>query len=239
MDAGQPVGPRAQSPAAVTARGIFITGTDTGVGKTRVACALLRELATAGRRCAAFKPVAAGAVPTAQGPRNEDALALNEAASVKLPYERVNPVCLPAALAPHIAAAQSGRELTRAALLSDYQWLAGQAEWLVIEGAGGWLVPLNARETMGDLAAAAGWDVVLVTGMRLGCLNHALLSAASIVRTNRLIGWIANELPPAQPALADNVAALEHWLPAPRLARLRPHAGALEWTPAGRSALGF
>ncbi|MGH6692851.1 MAG: dethiobiotin synthase [Gammaproteobacteria bacterium] len=221
------------------ARSIFVTGTDTGVGKTRVACALLRRLAGAGQRCAGFKPVAAGVVPTDAGPRHEDALALNAAASVKLPYDLLNPYCLPAALAPHIAAAELGRELTRAPILAAHRAIVAQADWIVIEGAGGWRVPLNKDETMAELVAEAGWPVILVVGMRLGCLNHALLSAESIGRTNRLLGWIANELPPPQPALEQNIATLETRLPAPRLARMRAQALDLEWTPRGNAALGF
>ncbi len=221
------------------ARSIFVTGTDTAVGKTRVACALLCQLAAAGQRCAGFKPVAAGVVQTSAGPRHEDALALNDAASVKLPYDLLNPYCLPEALAPHIVAARLGRELARAPILAAHRAILGQADWIVIEGAGGWRVPLNNDETMAELVATAGWQVILVVGMRLGCLNHALLSAESIVRSNRLLGWIANELPPGQPALEENIAALEARLPAPRLGRMRLQAADLEWTLRGRAALGL
>ncbi len=223
----------------MTARSLFITGTDTDVGKTRVACALLRELAAAGLRCAAYKPVAAGVVPTAAGPRHADALALDAAASVKLPYDLLNPYCLPDALAPHIVAAKHGIRLERERILATHQTIAAQADWVVIEGAGGWLVPLDEAQSMADVVKAAGWPVLLVVGMRLGCLNHALLSAASIQRRATLLGWIANLLPPVQPALEENLATLDARLPVPRLATLGEHASLLEWFPQGRAALGF
>ncbi|MGH8528540.1 MAG: dethiobiotin synthase [Nevskiales bacterium] len=223
----------------MTARSLFVTGTDTDVGKTRVACALLRALTAAGKRCAGFKPVSAGLMQTAAGPRHEDALALNAAASVKLPDELLNPYCLPDALAPHIVAARKGIRLESERILSAHQAIAAQADWIVIEGAGGWLVPLNERETLADVVAIAGWPAILVVGMRLGCLNHALLSAESILRRAPLVGWIANELPPLQTALEENVASLDLRLPAPRLARMRVQATDLEWSPGGRSALGL
>ncbi len=223
----------------MSARSLFVTGTDTDVGKTRVACALLRELTAAGKRGAGFKPVSAGLAQTAQGLRHEDALALNAAASVKLPDKLLNPYCLPDALAPHLVATRQGIRLERERILAAHQAIAAQVDWIVIEGAGGWLVPLNEHETLADVVAGAGWPVVLVVGMRLGCLNHALLSAESIVRRAPLLGWIANELPPAQTALEENIASLDQRLPAPRLARMRLQATDLEWTPNGQAALGW
>jgi dethiobiotin synthetase len=207
-------------------RSVFITGTDTGVGKTRVAVALLRELAAAGRRVAAMKPVAAGGLETSHGLRNEDALDLAAAAAVRLPYELVNPCCLPLATSPHLASRAAGRPIDVDALVAGYRQVAARAEIVIVEGAGGWLVPIGeparpgeAGPTMADLARALGLPVLLVVGIRLGCLNHALLTAEAIrVSGLPLAGWIANVLDPDFPGAGDYVGALEARLPAPRLA---------------------
>lgn len=208
----------------------FITGTDTEVGKTWVACRLLEQASAAGLRTLGLKPVAAGADPapspcgTHDGPTNEDARALMAASSIKLPYDQVNPVLLQAPMAPHLAAQQEGRRMNvarlagyvRGALLSE---AARDPDLLLVEGAGGWKVPVNDRESLADLAVELDLPVILVVGMRLGCLNHALLTADAI-RTSglRLAAWVANVLPgQTMAALDDNIATLEQWLPAPRL----------------------
>ena len=202
----------------------FVTGTDTGVGKTLVAAALLRAAGARGLRTIGIKPVAAGCERRAGRWVNGDALLLQASATVSLDYAQVNPVALRTAMAPHLAAAEDGVRLAAAALAHHGREVARIGhDVLLAEGAGGWLVPLNERETMADAAAALGWPVILVVGMRLGCLNHALLTAASIRAAGlRLAGWVANSAAPAMPALEANIAALDERLGAPRL-------GALPW----------
>ena len=201
---------------------IFITGTDTGVGKTHVARLLLEQACAAGIRCAGFKPVAAGGVQTELGLRNEDALALQAASNVKLRYESVNPYCLPEPVAPHIAAADAGVKLDAGRILAAHADIAAQADLVVVEGAGGWQVPLSDDLLYSELVARVGWPVLLVVGMRLGCLNHALLSAQAIRVSARLVGWVANCLPPQQPRLESNLLTLARRLPAPLLGLVVP-----------------
>jgi dethiobiotin synthetase len=208
---------------------IFITGTDTGVGKTYVACRLLEQARAEGIRCAGFKPVAAGATDTAEGPRNEDALALQAAASVELPYELVNPYLLPEPVAPHIAAAEAGVRMDPARILQAHAEIAARADLVVVEGAGGWQVPLTEDLLYSELVTQAGWPVLLVVGMRLGCLNHALLSAQAIRAATCLAGWVANCLPPRQPRLEANLMTLGRRLPAPLLGVIPPSAGDGDW----------
>ena len=199
---------------------IFITGTDTGVGKTRAACALVLAARAAGLTVAGFKPVAAGCEQTDDGLRNEDALALQQASSGQLPYELVNPVALPAAVAPHLAAEMAGQAIDIAAMDRAARILAGQHDLVVVEGAGGWAVPLSDGYGFADWVAGHQWPVILTVGLRLGCLNHAQLSAAAIAQRSHLLGWIANLLPPEMPALAGNLATLQACLSAPLLARI-------------------
>lgn len=195
---------------------IFVTGTDTEIGKTHVAGGLLRAAAASGMNAAGFKPIAAGCEATPDGPRNEDALALQAASNIDLPYELVNPIALMPPIAPHIAAQRAGVTIAAAPIMDAYHAIASQADIVVIEGAGGWFVPLSeAGPTMADVVAEAGWPVMLVVGMRLGCLNHALLSAQAIAGTNHLAGWVANCLPPEQPGLSDNIDCLRKQLSAP------------------------
>jgi dethiobiotin synthetase len=202
----------------MSARGIFITGTDTGVGKTVIAGALVRGLRTLGYRVAVMKPVASGSRRTAQGLRNEDAIALIEAAGSRQPYERVNPFCFEPPISPHIAAKDAGIEIDTDKISREYQALATDAEWGVVEGAGGWLAPISADRTMADLAAALALPVLLVVGLKLGCLNHAQLSCSSILaRGVDFAGWIANAVDPAMSRVAENLDALEHFLGEPPL----------------------
>lgn len=209
-------------------RTLFVTGTDTGVGKTYVSCLLLKALAQAGVHALPFKPVAAGAEQGSDGHwYNDDGLALQQACAQPLPYALINPLVLPEPLSPHLAAARAGRQVTVAELLGAAEAFAPQQpQLLLVEGAGGWWVPLNEHETMADLAKALLADgraggVVLVVGMRLGCLNHALLTAAAIRADGLpLLGWVANCIDPAMNALADNIATLEARLNAPRLATI-------------------
>lgn len=201
-------------------RSYFITGTDTGVGKTLFSCALLQAAGQAGYRTAAMKPIAAGAVETPDGLRNDDALQLQAACNQPMSYEEVNPVCLPAALSPHLAAQQSGRRVKAERLVGFCQGLLMQRTNLtVIEGAGGWRVPINDNETLADVAKQLKLPVILVVGMRLGCLNHALLSAEAICRDGlQLAGWVANTLDPAMAAREGNIVKLQRELMVPLLA---------------------
>ena len=204
-------------------KGVFVAGTDTGVGKTLFSAALLLHLAQAGMRAAACKPVSAGCRREGGRLVNADAELLMATAPLQRPLEIVNPVALEPAIAPHIAAAEAGVELAAATLAAACRRAGAAAEFLLVEGAGGWRVPLNAQETLADVARLLGLPVVLVVGLRLGCLNHALLSAEAIRADGLpLAGWIANPLDPAMPRLEENVATLEARLGTPLLARL-PH----------------
>ena len=201
--------------------GLFVTGTDTDVGKTHVALGLMAALQARGLSVAPMKPVAAGAEPTPDGPRNGDALALRAQASIALPHELVNPVCLAPPIAPHIAAAEAGIELETGPLLRACREIEGRADVVLVEGAGGWLVPLNGRETLADLAVALDFPVVLVVGIRLGCINHALLSARAIRADGlRLAGWVANEIAPQSARIDENVASIDQRIDAPLLGRV-------------------
>lgn len=197
-------------------RAWFITGTDTGIGKTRCAVALLHALRAQYPRCVGMKPVAAGL--DANGD-NEDVLALAAAGTQPVPREWQNPYALPAAASPHIAAAQAGVEIDLPTIVAAYRHLAAEADAVVVEGAGGLLVPLSVRENGADLAQALGLPVVLVIGLRLGCLNHALLTRDALrQRGLRLAGWVVNRLDPAMPAQEENLSYLAAQLHAPRLA---------------------
>ena len=203
---------------SAAARGYFITGTDTGVGKTLVACALLHAFAQAGWRVVGMKPVAAGATRSAEGLINEDVAELRAASTVDCELERVNPYCFEPAIAPHIAAAKAGVTIDLNHIVRAHALLAAQADRVVVEGAGGFCVPLNRHEDGADLAQVLGLPVILVVGVRLGCLNHAVLTAQAVrARGLQLAGWIANRLDPAMPALHENIAALTERLAAPCL----------------------
>ncbi|MDQ2641649.1 MAG: dethiobiotin synthase [Pseudomonadota bacterium] len=206
-------------------QGVFIAGTDTGIGKTWVATRLLAALAASGLRAAGMKPVAAGAQMTSHGWRNDDALDLAAAANVRLPYELVNPVCLPEATSPHLAAARAGVSIDLDLIRAAFDAIRAQSEVIVAEGAGGWLAPIGPSPapgtpgpTMQDVALRLGLPVVLVVGLRLGCLSHALLTAGAIRASGLpLAGWIAN---PVDPTFADGPAcrdALLERLPCPLL----------------------
>jgi dethiobiotin synthetase len=194
----------------------FVTGTDTGVGKTVVTAGLLAAAGVAGLRAVGLKPVAAGGFRRDGEWVNEDALVLQATANVPLAYAEVNPVMLPEAMAPHIAAARAGRALAVGSLVEAITGVLAthRPDVALIEGAGGWLCPLNDTETLADLAVALRAEVLLVAGLRLGCLNHSLLTAGAVGAAGlRLAGWIANSLDPAMPVAAENVAALRARLP--------------------------
>lgn len=194
---------------------LFVTGTDTGVGKTLAAQALLRLARGAGIEACGWKPVASGCAQTPEGLRNEDALALQSAAGTHEPYARINPYAFAPPVAPHLAAAQAGTPIALAELNRVHAELCRSYRLIVAEGAGGWLVPLDPVWSFGSWVAEREWPVLLVVGMRLGCLNHALLSVESITRRARLAGWVASVLPPAMDQLDDNLAALRERISAP------------------------
>jgi len=212
-------------------RGLFVAGTDTGVGKTRVTTALLRSAAEAGLRAIGMKPVAAGIDLGAAA--NADVVSLMQASSIAAPREDVNPYSFGPPIAPHLAAAAARIAIDLDTIATAYQRLAGGADVVVVEGAGGVLVPIGARTDMLDIAARLRLPVLLVVGMRLGCLNHALLSALAIdARGLRLAGWIANRIDPAMLEAHANVDALARRLPAPLVAELA-------WEPASASPAPF
>jgi dethiobiotin synthetase len=205
---------------------LFVTGTDTGVGKTLVSAALLHALSAHHSRVVGMKPVAAGTELINGVLANEDVVALRAASTCAVPPELDNPVLLPDAVSPHIAAARAGRPIDIAHLVACHRALAQRADAVVVEGAGGFHVPLSALETGADLAQALGLPVVLVVGLRLGCLNHALLTLEAIrARGLTLAGWVANHIDPAMLAQEDNIAFLQQKLQAPLLASI-PHLSA-------------
>ncbi|MEO9228426.1 MAG: dethiobiotin synthase [Devosia sp.] len=193
--------------------GCFVTGTDTEIGKTRISAALLHWLAQSGRRCAGLKPVSAGTDVIDGQWVNEDVRALRDAGSVALTDVEVGPLQFEAACAPHIAAALEGRFIDRAAILNAARALAARADVLVVEGIGGFCVPLGADWDTADLARDLGLPVVLVVGLRLGCINHTLLTAQAIrARGLRLAGWVGNSVVRDMPWADENVATLRDWL---------------------------
>ncbi len=202
-------------------RGFFVTGTDTGVGKTRVAVAILHALAGAGARVAGMKPVASGCALVNGRLINDDARALQAASSVKLTADEVNPYAFAPAIAPHVAARRAGVVIDLSRLVAGFEQLAARADSVVVEGAGGWLVPIGEARTMADLAAALRLPVILVVGMRLGCINHALLTAEAIAASGQLLaGWVANDAQPPMEERAASLAALAERLRAPCIADL-------------------
>ena len=188
---------------------VFITGTDTGVGKTHVSLALIRGLVRDGRRVAAMKPVAAGAVAQPDGLRNEDALLLAAAANVDAPYDTLNPYCLAPPVSPHIGAEEAGMGIDPGHIRREFDKLAAQADCVIVEGAGGWLAPISGTQTMEAVALALELPVLLVVGLRLGCLSHALLTAQAVRASGlKLAHWIANAIEPQFERSAENLARL-------------------------------
>ena len=196
----------------------FIAGTDTEVGKTHAACALISALRAQGRKVAAMKPIAAGT--DAQG-RNDDIERLRAVANVEVPRELMTPYLFAPAIAPHLAAQEAGVRIEIAPIVDAFQQLALLADNVVVEGVGGFRVPLNDHQDTADLAVALGLPVILVVGLRLGCLSHALLTAEAIERRGlKLAGWIANHIDPAMERQSANIAALTARLNAPCLGSL-------------------
>lgn len=200
-------------------RGFFISGTDTGVGKTTYTAHLLRRYRQQGFTSIGLKPVASGCFETLDGLRSEDALLLQQYANPMLSYEQINPFAFAEPVAPHLAAQKARRHLSVNKILKKLQpTLTAHIDFILVEGCGGWLVPLNANETFADLAQALNFPVILVVAMRLGCLNHALLSAASIQAHGlTLAGWVANLFDPNMALLQENILTLQNNITAPLL----------------------
>lgn len=202
----------------MTKHAFFVTGTDTDAGKTLVATGLLAAARARGLSTLGLKPIAAGCTRTEQGLRNSDALALMAQTSIDVVYEQINPVALEAAIAPHIAAQQEKRSLSADRLAGFCRSSLRQADFTLVEGAGGWRVPLNPTETLANLAQVLRLPVILVVGVRLGCINHALLTAEAIRNDGlALAGWVANLRDADMPVLQENIASLAQRIAAPCL----------------------
>lgn len=202
----------------------YVTGTDTGIGKSVVSAALLHALRADGRRAVGMKPVASGCERTPDGWRNEDALALQAASDPRPAYDDINPYALPQPLAPELAAAEAGVTIALPTIVSAYARLTRQADTVVVEGVGGWAAPISATLDQIDVVRALELPVVMVVGLRLGCINHARLTARAIAADGaRWLGWIANDIDPAMARSDENFAILQRVLPVPCWGRL-PYA---------------
>ncbi|MCB2427645.1 dethiobiotin synthase [Methylophaga pinxianii] len=175
-------------------KSLFVTGTDTEVGKTRISVGLIKVLQQQGLKVAAMKPVASGCEWLERQWQNEDALALSQQADIKLPYSQINPYAFEPAIAPHLAAEQAKKTINIDVIHAHFAAIKSQADAVVVEGAGGWLVPLNEKETLADLAKTLQLPVVLVVAIKLGCINHALLTVQAIANSGLMLaGWVAND----------------------------------------------
>lgn len=194
--------------------GFFVTGTDTGIGKTTVSCALLQAFAAQGNKVVGMKPIAAGS-ENGKWPDVEQLLA---ASNISVTRQQINPYAFDSPISPHIAAQQAGTEIDLAQIHQAYQQLSSKADIVIVEGAGGFLVPINHKKNGADLAQILSLPVILVVGMRLGCLNHALLTAQAIrIAGLNLVGWVANCVDPQMLVLEQNIATLEQRLDCPLL----------------------
>ncbi len=203
--------------------GVFVSGTDTGVGKTTISCALLVALRARGLRASGMKPIASGCETEPCGLRNADALALIEASDPAPCYADCNPYAFGEAIAPHLAARNENVEISLPRVRDAYSTIARATECMVVEGVGGWAVPLSGAAMQVDLVRVLDLPVILVVGLRLGCLNHALLSARAIDADGcRLIGWVGNRVDPSMARVEENIATLRERLPAPCLG-IVPH----------------
>lgn len=201
----------------------FITGTDTDVGKTVASCALLQAAALEGYRTAGYKPVASGSQMTADGLRNSDALALQANSTQALSYAQVNPLTLREATSPHIASVSEGQDIHLPVLSEGLRQLEQSADWILVEGAGGWFTPLSAQATFADWVQQEQLPVIMVVGVKLGCINHALLTALAVQQAGLpLVGWVANEVIPAGRRQAEYLATLTRMISAPLLGVI-PH----------------
>jgi len=206
------------------ARGYFVCGTDTGVGKTLIARSLLVRLNDLGYSTAAMKPVACGCRSTIEGLRNDDAVQLMNLASAPTPYEQVNPYPLQRPIAPNLAADEQGLEIKVDAIIGQFQKFSRSVDFLIVEGVGGWMVPLSKTELVADMARAMALPVILVVAIRLGCISHALLTAAAIQTCSQLpMMWIANMLEPDTNAASGIIDTLRERIPYP-LVGIVPYA---------------
>ncbi len=206
---------------------LFITGTDTGVGKTLVTCAMLSKLRQQGLRVQGMKPVASGCRQTPEGLRNEDAEMLIRHSSLELDYATVNPYAYHDAVAPHLLAEEQGETIDFELIRRNFLRIAAQSDCTLVEGVGGWMVPLNATQTVADLAIYLDLPVVLVVGMRLGCINHALLSYQAILDSGlSCVGWVANQIEDGMPRFDENISTIRRYLDVPLLATI-PYAEAV------------
>ncbi len=202
-------------------KGFFVTGTDTGVGKTLVACELIRALKLSGSRVAGMKPVASGCERTVDGLISDDARQLAAASGLDAPMDLINPYRFLPAIAPHIAATEAGLRIDIEHIKTAFLRLGALADAIVVEGVGGLRVPLNDREEITDLISLLELPVILVVGIRLGCLNHALLTEEALERRGIAVGgWVANHIEPAMASQEENVAALTKRLRRPLIGRI-------------------
>ncbi|WP_194205508.1 dethiobiotin synthase [Superficieibacter sp. 1612_C1] len=199
----------------------FVTGTDTEVGKTVASCALLQAARRQGVITAGYKPVASGSESTAEGLRNSDALALQRNSSLPLGYQQVNPYTFAEPTSPHIVSADEGRPIDAAVLSAGLRQLEALAEWVLVEGAGGWFTPLSPTLTFADWVIAEKLPVILVVGVKLGCINHAMLTAQAVQQAGlTLAGWVANDITPPGRRHQEYLATLRRVLPAPMLGEI-------------------
>ncbi len=203
--------------------GYFITGTDTECGKTEITLSLMHLLQTGGRSVLGMKPVASGALSTGDGLRNEDAQRIQQQCSIPVPYSLINPFGFAPPIAPHLAAEQAGVEIDFSRIVDCYTRLSAIADMVIVEGVGGWRVPLGPDGDLADLARAFALPVILVVGVRLGCINHALLTVESIqVKGVNLAGWVANIMQPEMQELDANLITLRRAIDAPCIGMV-PH----------------
>ncbi|MEN8177974.1 MAG: dethiobiotin synthase [Pseudomonadota bacterium] len=198
--------------------GFFVTGTDTGCGKTEITLGLMHRLQQDGLIVQGLKPVAAGAEETPQGLRNDDALRIQQQCSLDVPYKQVNPFVYAPPIAPHLAAEEEGCPIQTNKICEVFNQLVAMSDRVIVEGAGGWQVPLGSDITISGLVKMLNLPVILVVGMKLGCINHAILTAENIRQSGvELHGWVANHIAPAMQAQEGNLKALSEWLSAPCL----------------------
>jgi len=199
----------------------FVTGTDTEVGKTVASSALLQAAARAGYQTAGYKPVASGSEETADGLRNSDALALQQHSTLALHYDEVNPYTFAEPTSPHIVSRDEGRPVDPMVLSAGLRALEARAEWVLVEGAGGWFTPLGEAFSFADWVVQEQLPVILVVGVKLGCINHALLTAAAVAAAGLpLAGWVANDVQPPGRRHTEYLATLQRLLPAPMLGEI-------------------
>lgn len=202
----------------MSAQGFFVTGTDTEVGKTWATLALMGAWKKQGKRVAGMKPVASGCKEGAGGLRNEDALLIQSLCSERFPYDWINPCAYSPPIAPHIAAEQCGRPVDVEAIKSAYEFLRQRSEVVVVEGIGGWRVPLGDKTSLIDIVQSLNLPVLLVVGLRLGCINHALLTVESVdINGCRLAGWIACPVDEHYSTTDETITALKQRLTSPFL----------------------